>query len=93
MDVNGQVMTSPLNTVSSYLVIPYQSVMKTVISSRDVVHSYGVYPLGLKMDAIPGRFNMAFSVKPLIRGIFKANCYELCGLNHTGMINNVLIMD
>ena len=87
-----RIMKFPLNTCSSYLIIPYHSIVKTVVSSRDVVHSFGVYSLGVKVDAIPGKFNLLFSVKPLIRGIFKASCYELCGLNHTSMIANLLVV-
>ena len=85
-----EVISYPLNTTSSYLVIPFHSVIKTVVSSRDVIHSYGVYSIGCKIDAIPGRFNLTFSIKPLIRGIFKGFCYELCGTNHTSMLINVL---
>jgi hypothetical protein len=85
-----KVISYPLNTTSSYLIIPYHSIIKTVVSSRDVIHSYGLYSFGCKIDAIPGRFNLAFSIKPLIRGLFRGFCFELCGTNHTSMIINVL---
>ena len=86
----NKVICYPLNTTSSYLIIPYHSIIKTVVSSRDVIHSYGVYSFGCKIDAIPGRFNLAFSIKPLIKGLFKGFCFELCGTNHTSMIINLL---
>lgn len=89
LDANA-VVSFPLNTTSSYLIIPYHSIIKTVVGSRDVIHSYGVYSFGCKIDAIPGRFNLAFSIKPLIRGIFRGFCFELCGTNHTSMIINCL---
>jgi heme/copper-type cytochrome/quinol oxidase subunit 2 len=90
IDTNQKV--SPLNTCSSYLLTPFHSLLKSVVTSNDVVHSYGVYTLGIKIDALPGRFNLAYAVKPLIRGVFKASCFELCGLNHTSMIANMLCL-
>ncbi len=89
----AKVISYPLNTTSSYLIIPYNAIIKTVVGSRDVIHSYGVYSFGCKIDAIPGRFNLAFSIKPLIRGIFKGFCFELCGTNHTSMIINLLSLN
>ena len=88
--LESKIISYPLNTTSSYLIIPYHSIIKTVVSSRDVIHSYGVYSFGCKIDAIPGRFNLAFSIKPLIKGLFKGFCFELCGTNHTSMIINIL---
>nr|UXG58573.1 cytochrome c oxidase subunit 2 [Dermacentor albipictus] len=66
------------------LVIPVNTNIKFLISSADVIHSWTVPSLGLKMDAIPGRLNQCFSSsnRP---GLFYGQCSEICGANHSFM--------
>lgn len=63
------------------LVLPINTNIKYLISSIDVIHSWTIPSLGLKIDAIPGRLNQSFSVsrRP---GIFYGQCSEICGANH-----------
>jgi cytochrome c oxidase subunit 1 len=63
------------------------SVVKNVrllVTSSDVLHSYSVPSLGIKLDACPGRLNQVlFSIsRP---GIFYGQCSEICGVNHSFM--------
>jgi cytochrome c oxidase subunit 1 len=51
------------------------------ITAVDVLHSWGVPALGVKVDAIPGRHNKV-GVNIIYRGVFIGHCYELCGINH-----------
>lgn len=44
--------------VSDDLVVPAHTNIKLEITSRDVIHSLFVPELGIKMDAVPGRFNL-----------------------------------
>ena len=55
-----------------------------LITSTDVLHSFAVPSLGLKVDAVPGRLNQinVFITRP---GIFYGQCSELCGANHNAM--------
>nr|UXG58548.1 cytochrome c oxidase subunit 2 [Dermacentor albipictus]UXG58685.1 cytochrome c oxidase subunit 2 [Dermacentor albipictus] len=66
------------------LVIPVNTNIKFLISSADVIHSWTIPSLGLKMDAIPGRLNQCFSSsnRP---GMFYGQCSEICGANHSFM--------
>nr|UNO54146.1 cytochrome c oxidase subunit 2 [Dermacentor (Indocentor) sp.] len=66
------------------LVIPVNTNIKFLISSNDVIHSWTVPSLGLKMDAIPGRLNQCLSLsnRP---GIYYGQCSEICGANHSFM--------
>nr|YP_010535755.1 cytochrome c oxidase subunit II [Rhipicephalus evertsi]QLD97260.1 cytochrome c oxidase subunit 2 [Rhipicephalus evertsi]QLD97273.1 cytochrome c oxidase subunit 2 [Rhipicephalus evertsi]UYB78797.1 cytochrome c oxidase subunit II [Rhipicephalus evertsi] len=66
------------------LVLPINTNIKYLISSMDVIHSWTVPSLGLKMDAVPGRLNQAFSMsgRP---GMFYGQCSEICGANHSFM--------
>nr|YP_001218777.1 cytochrome c oxidase subunit II [Echinococcus vogeli]BAF56531.1 cytochrome oxidase subunit 2 [Echinococcus vogeli] len=52
-----------------------------VVTSGDVIHSFSVPSLNLKMDAVPGRLNHLFFC-PSQHGSFIGYCAELCGVNH-----------
>ena len=54
------------------------------ITSRDVAHSFFVYDLAIKVDAIPGQANTRF-VKITQTGDYIVTCAEYCGLNHYAM--------
>lgn len=63
------------------LIIPRNTPIKTLISSADVIHSWTIPSLGVKIDAIPGRVNqLCFTVKKL--GVLYGQCSEICGANH-----------
>lgn len=55
-----------------------------IVTSADVIHSFHVPSLNLKMDAIPGRLNHLF-FSPQMYGSFIGYCAELCGVNHSVM--------
>nr|YP_009532694.1 cytochrome c oxidase subunit II [Haemaphysalis hystricis]AYA73263.1 cytochrome c oxidase subunit II [Haemaphysalis hystricis]QPM99865.1 cytochrome c oxidase subunit II [Haemaphysalis hystricis] len=66
------------------LIIPFNTTIKFLITSADVIHSWSLPSLSIKMDAIPGRLNQAFSFakRP---GMFFGQCSEICGANHSFM--------
>nr|AGH19748.1 cytochrome c oxidase subunit 2 [Rhipicephalus kohlsi] len=66
------------------LVIPINTNIKYLISSMDVIHSWTIPSLGLKMDAVPGRLNQSFSISKR-PGMFYGQCSEICGANHSFM--------
>lgn len=66
-------------TDACYLISSVKNEM--LISTIDVIHSWGVGSLGVKCDAVPGRVN-SLGISPLRRGVFYGNCYELCGEGH-----------
>nr|YP_010180773.1 cytochrome c oxidase subunit II [Ixodes nipponensis]YP_010324822.1 cytochrome c oxidase subunit II [Ixodes sinensis]QVD40440.1 cytochrome c oxidase subunit 2 [Ixodes nipponensis]UNO53600.1 cytochrome c oxidase subunit 2 [Ixodes sinensis]UNO53678.1 cytochrome c oxidase subunit 2 [Ixodes sinensis]UNO53704.1 cytochrome c oxidase subunit 2 [Ixodes sinensis] len=70
--------------VDNRMVIPFNSHIKFLISSADVIHSWTIPSLGVKMDAVPGRLNQSFSFasRP---GLFFGQCSEICGANHSFM--------
>ena len=55
-----------------------------VVTSADVIHSFHIPSLNIKMDAIPGRLNHLFFC-PSQHGAFIGYCAELCGVNHRVM--------
>nr|ALO64473.1 cytochrome c oxidase subunit II [Bombus sylvestris] len=66
------------------LIIPFKIYMRMIISSMDVIHSWTIPSLGIKVDAIPGRINQ-LSLICLRPGIFFGQCSEICGMNHSFM--------
>jgi cytochrome c oxidase subunit 2 len=67
--------------VDNSLVLPTRLELRVLITSHDVLHSFAVPQLGIKLDAVPGRINQV----PLfveIPGVYYGQCSELCGPNH-----------
>nr|YP_008758475.2 cytochrome c oxidase subunit II [Hexanchus nakamurai] len=66
------------------MIVPMESPIRVLVSAEDVLHSWTVPALGVKMDAVPGRLNQtAFIVsRP---GIYYGQCSEICGANHSFM--------
>nr|AHX97788.1 cytochrome c oxidase subunit II [Elasmosoma sp. QL-2014] len=70
--------------VDNRLVVPYKVFIRGLVSSVDVIHSWAVAGLGIKVDAIPGRLNQFMMVLNRC-GLFFGQCSEICGLNHSFM--------
>nr|YP_009342476.1 cytochrome c oxidase subunit II [Ambassis gymnocephalus]APS85049.1 cytochrome c oxidase subunit II [Ambassis gymnocephalus] len=66
------------------MVVPVESPIRMLVSAEDVLHSWAVPALGIKMDAVPGRLNqVAFTAsRP---GVYFGQCSEICGANHSFM--------
>nr|YP_009536361.1 cytochrome c oxidase subunit II [Ornithodoros hermsi]AYN50639.1 cytochrome c oxidase subunit II [Ornithodoros hermsi] len=70
--------------VDNRLIFPLNMSMRMLITSADVIHSWSLPTLGLKMDAVPGRLNQV-STMANRSGIFYGQCSEICGANHSFM--------
>lgn len=68
--------------VDNRIVIPINLEIRLLITAADVIHSWTLPALGIKVDAIPGRLNQLGFVasRP---GVFYGQCSEICGANHT----------
>jgi heme/copper-type cytochrome/quinol oxidase subunit 2 len=69
--------------------LPTHSYIRVLVTSSDVIHSWAVPALGVKVDACPGRLNQIM-VYIQRAGQFFGQCSELCGLNHAFMPISVL---
>nr|AHA47371.1 cytochrome c oxidase subunit II [Idiosepius hallami] len=67
-----------------HLILPMKTNSRIIVSSADVIHSWTVPSMGVKVDAIPGRLNqlMMYPSRP---GLFYGQCSEICGANHSFM--------
>jgi len=64
--------------------LPINMLIRSLITSADVIHSWTIPSLGTKVDALPGRLNQIF-LFPKRLGIFRGQCSEICGINHSFM--------
>lgn len=67
--------------VDNRIILPSNNQIRILISAADVLHSWTVPSLGIKVDATPGRLNQTnfFINRP---GLFYGQCSEICGANH-----------
>nr|YP_010852836.1 cytochrome c oxidase subunit II [Athyma daraxa]AHA03847.1 cytochrome c oxidase subunit II [Athyma daraxa]WGL40255.1 cytochrome c oxidase subunit II [Athyma daraxa] len=70
--------------VDNRIILPMNNQIRILITATDVIHSWTVPSLGVKVDANPGRLNQTsfFINRP---GIFYGQCSEICGANHSFM--------
>jgi cytochrome c oxidase subunit 2 len=69
---------------SDVLYLPVNRPVVFRVTSEDVIHSFWVVQMGIKVDATPGE-TTSTSVTPDKLGIFDVRCAELCGLLHADM--------
>jgi len=67
---------------SNHLIIPIKTPTRILASSSDVIHSWTIPSLGVKIDATPGRINQItiLSNRP---SLIIGQCSEVCGTNHS----------
>lgn len=76
--------TFRLLDVDNRCILPFHTSIRLITTSTDVIHSWTVPSLGIKIDSSPGRLNQAhlFINRP---GLFYGQCSEICGINHRFM--------
>lgn len=70
--------------VDNRIVLPVDTNVRIHTTAGDVLHSWAVPALGVKLDAVPGRLNETW-VKITKPGVYFGQCSELCGINHAFM--------
>nr|QBG38590.1 cytochrome c oxidase subunit II [Acropyga donisthorpei] len=70
--------------VDNRCILPFNFPIRMLTSSTDVIHSWTVPSLGIKMDSTPGRLNQMLLLmnRP---GLYFGQCSEICGMNHSFM--------
>ena len=72
-----------LLNVDHPLVLPAGVKVRLLITAQDVIHSWWVPALAIKVDAIPGFINEAwFKIDTDKTGLYRGQCAELCGRDH-----------
>nr|AAT97380.1 cytochrome c oxidase subunit II [Micropsectra pharetrophora]CBL58241.1 cytochrome c oxidase subunit 2 [Micropsectra pharetrophora] len=70
--------------VDNRIILPINNQIRILVTASDVLHSWTIPSLGVKIDANPGRLNQTnfFINRP---GLYFGQCSEICGANHSFM--------
>nr|ALO70771.1 cytochrome c oxidase subunit 2 [Nudobius lentus] len=70
--------------VDNRMAVPFNSQIRMLVTADDVLHSWTIPSLSVKIDATPGRLNqISFFINRT--GLFFGQCSEICGANHSFM--------
>jgi cytochrome c oxidase subunit II len=82
----------PNGYADDVLHVPVGQKVRAVISSVDVVHSFGLPAFRQKIDAVPGRYTELW-FETTHAGEFPIFCDQYCGTDHSGMVTKVVAHD
>jgi cytochrome c oxidase subunit 2 len=71
--------------------VPAGRKVKLIMTSEDTIHDFFVPAFRIKADVLPGKYTTQWfeATKP---GTYHLFCAEYCGMNHSGMIGSVVVM-
>jgi cytochrome c oxidase subunit 2 len=72
--------------------VPIGRKIKLIMTSEDVIHSFFVPAFRMKADVVPGKYTMQW-FEATKTGTYHLFCAEYCGMNHSGMIGSVVVME
>ena len=72
--------------MNAIIMLPLLPTIRPFVFSYDATHSLGTHSFGIKIDAIPGRFNFTSTIRTIIKGEHRGFRYELCGYGHSSML-------
>nr|YP_003433892.2 cytochrome c oxidase subunit II [Strongylus vulgaris]ACX85166.2 cytochrome c oxidase subunit II [Strongylus vulgaris]BAV82828.1 cytochrome c oxidase subunit II [Strongylus vulgaris] len=70
--------------VDNRCVVPCDTNIRFCITSADVIHSWALPSLSIKLDAMSGILSTLCYSFPVV-GVFYGQCSEICGANHSFM--------
>jgi len=72
--------------------VPVGRRVKLIMTTEDVIHDFFMPAFRIKADVVPGRYTTQWfeATKP---GTYHLFCAEYCGMNHSGMIGQVVVME
>ncbi len=70
--------------VDNAMYLPVNKVIEVETTAADVIHSFAMPQMGVKIDAVPGRLNKTW-FRATKTGVFYGQCSELCGSRHAYM--------
>jgi len=72
--------------------VPLGVPVKVVLATQDVIHSFFVPAFRTKQDLVPGRYRTVWFTPSRI-GRYHLFCAEYCGLDHSRMRGQVIVME
>jgi len=83
LDRNDPAAKDDITTINQ-LTLPVDKPVLVHLSSKDVIHSFGLYEMRVKQDAVPGLDIPVWFIPNRI-GEYEITCSQLCGLGHYRM--------
>jgi cytochrome c oxidase subunit 2 len=72
--------------------VPRGRVIKLVMTSQDVIHSFYMPAFRIKRDVVPGQFATVWFA-PTSAGDYHLFCAEYCGTDHSRMGGRIIVME
>jgi cytochrome c oxidase subunit 2 len=71
--------------------VPAGRKIRLIMTSEDTIHDFFIPAFRIKADVLPGKYTTQWfeATKP---GTYHLFCAEYCGMNHSGMIGSVVVM-
>ncbi len=82
----------PSGAVNDTLVVPVNTPVKLVMTSKDVIHSFFIPAFRTKADVLPNRYH-ALWFQATRTGVFPVECTQYCGTSHSYMWTAVKVVD
>ncbi len=70
-----------LISVDNKVILPIDTKVRIIVTASDVIHSWAIPSMGIKIDGILGRINQG-GIEIKRPGEFYGQCSELCGYGH-----------
>jgi cytochrome c oxidase subunit 2 len=71
--------------------VPVGRIVKLIMTSQDVIHSFFLPEFRIKQDVVPGKYTTEWFNAQRI-GVYHLFCSEYCGTFHSGMTGRVIVM-
>ena len=72
--------------------VPKGRKVRLIMTSEDTIHSFFMPEFRIKADVLPGRYTDLW-FEATKTGTFHLFCAEYCGMNHSGMIGSIIVME
>jgi cytochrome c oxidase subunit 2 len=72
--------------------VPIGRKIKLIMTSEDTIHDFFVPAFRTKMDVLPGKYTTLW-FEATTPGTYHLFCAEYCGMNHSGMIGSIIVME
>jgi cytochrome c oxidase subunit 2 len=72
--------------------VPVGKKIKLIMTTEDVIHDFFVPAFRMKADVVPGKYTTQW-FEATKTGTYHLFCAEYCGMNHSGMIGYVTVME
>ena len=87
---DGEFGTQDDLNIENMVHVPVNKVVRVILTSKDVIHSFFVPVLRLKQDTLPGR-KIDTWFEATKTGRYEIPCAELCGFGHSGMLGYLIV--